>query len=58
MVKTKQFYKTIGSKGGKKGGRAKVRKGFGWMDRARLREISREANRKRWAAVRAAKEAK
>jgi site-specific DNA recombinase len=30
-----------------------VRKGFGWMDRERLREISREANRKRWAAVRA-----
>jgi hypothetical protein len=45
MVKTKQFYKNIG----KKGEQAKVAKGFAWMDRAR----SREANRRRWAAVRA-----
>jgi hypothetical protein len=45
MVKTKQFYKNIG----KKGEQAKMAKGFAWMDPAR----SREANRRRWAAVRA-----
>jgi hypothetical protein len=50
MVKTKQFYKSIG----KKGEQAKVAKGFAWMDPAR----SREANRRRWAAVRAKEAAK
>jgi hypothetical protein len=57
MVKTQQFTTKFFREIGAKGGRVKTRKGFGWMDRARLREISREANRKRWGAVRAAKEA-
>jgi hypothetical protein len=54
MVKTKQFYKNIG----KKGGQAKVRKGFAWMGPARRREVNREANRKGWAAGRAKEAAK
>ena len=53
-VKTKKFYREIGAKGGA----AKVRKGFGWMDPERRRIIARQAAAKRWAAVEAAEEAK
>jgi hypothetical protein len=58
MTKTKQFYRTIGRKGGLKGGLAKVRKGFGWLTPAERREMARAAARKRWALAKAAKEAK
>ena len=44
----------LGQKGGKRGGRAKVPKGFAKMDPKRLVEVAKKGARKRWDAYRAA----
>ena len=53
---TKQFFREIGKIGGKKGGQAKVKKGFAWLTPKEARENARRAAILRW--TKAKKEAK
>jgi hypothetical protein len=45
----KKFFREIGKKGGMKGGRAKVKKGFAWLTPKQARENARKAALIRWA---------
>jgi hypothetical protein len=52
MDELKRAAALLGKKGGAKGGKAQVPKGFSMMERTRRQKIAKKAARKRWASER------